>query len=64
VNQGQRTFESRTHFSRGRLDGVRQVLVNHAEANLAGSAEAGKKQFRLRILTRLFGKKRGGSVCA
>jgi RNA polymerase sigma-70 factor, ECF subfamily len=42
VGQGQRTFHSRAHFFALASMAMRQVLVNHAEANLAEKRGGGK----------------------
>ena len=47
VNQGQRTFQSRAHFFAVASIAMRQVLVNHAEANLAEKRGGGKETISL-----------------
>jgi RNA polymerase sigma factor (TIGR02999 family) len=42
VGQGERTFNSRSHFFAVASMAMRQVLVNHAEASLAGKRGGGK----------------------
>jgi len=47
VSQGQRTFQSRAHFFAVASIAMRQVLVNHAEANLAEKRGGGKETVSL-----------------
>ena len=42
MGQRQRTFENRVHFFAVMSMAMRQVLVNHAEANLAAKRGGGK----------------------
>jgi len=42
MGQGQRTFENRVHFYAVMSMVMRQVLVNHAEANLAAKRGGGQ----------------------